>query len=502
MLRTLSAMALGVCVFGTAYVAQRLIAPYAGLSLALYCGIAFTTLLGFAIGCALGTRIESVDRAAPAAARGLLAAAALTLLTALFRRTLLVALWGADLRVTIAIASVAFAGLPIICLGLAFGAGASQATASEALGKGAWLIAGAAIAAPLAGYGLVPQLGLTITLAILAAGEGLLAFAIGVRRAPAAITAGVLLVLAGALFVGAAPVGATRLGPKMLEMKRGREGELRVFDRDGARYLVADGTIHAVMDTLSGDCVQRGPAALGLLRLMRPGRDSMLVLGLRGGTLPLAFARSGWRVRVVEPDRERVNVSRRVSFKPGELPLEVTDIRRFLRRDRGQHSVIVLDAFADSYMPFPLCTREFVDLVAPRLLDDGILVVSVETRGWDDPMLAAFAATLRTRFPHVIALPTGEPPNAVGTVLLMATRQPVAFSDDDLPDPTTFFQNPDALWVVQQQTHAWLNRFEPSPKNAPVLTDDRSMVEVWSDRLNLAERAELHGFFGPNGGSW
>jgi len=47
MLRTPSAMALGACVFGTAYAAQRLIAPYAGLSLALYCGIAFSTLLGF-----------------------------------------------------------------------------------------------------------------------------------------------------------------------------------------------------------------------------------------------------------------------------------------------------------------------------------------------------------------------------------------------------------------------------------------------------------------------
>src|SRR5262249_40895289 len=151
------------------------------------------------------------------------------------------------------------------------------------------------------------------------------------------------------------------------------------FDRDGARYLLADGTIHAVMDTLSGDCVQRGPAALGLLKLMRPGRDSMLVLGLRGGTLPLDFARSGWRVRVVEPDRERVRVSRRVSYKPGELPLEVADIRRWLRRDPGRHSVIVLDAFADSYMAYPLCTREFVAQLADHVLDDGVVVVIVET---------------------------------------------------------------------------------------------------------------------------
>jgi spermidine synthase len=339
-------------------------------------------------------------------------------------------------------------------------------------------------------------------LAVIAAGEAALAIALGVRRAPVATATGALFVLAGALFVGVAPVGASRLGPRMLEVDRGREGELRVFDRDGARYLLADGTIHAVMDTLSGECIQRGPAALGLLRLMRPGPDSMLVLGLRGGTLPLAFARSGWRVHVVEPDRERVKASRRVSYKPGELPLQVAEIRRFLHRDRGRHSVIVLDAFADSYMPFPLCTREFVDMAASKLLDDGILVVSVETLGWDDPMLASLAATLRTKFAHVVALPTSEPPNAVGTILLMATRQPIALSDEQLPDPTRFFLNPDQLWVVQQQTHAWLNRFEPRPANARVLTDDKSLIEVWSDRLNFAERAELHQFFGPNGGSW
>jgi hypothetical protein len=314
--------------------------------------------------------------------------------------------------------------------------------------------------------------------------------------------AGALIVIAGAVLVSVRPAGPAHIGPRMVELRHGRETELRVFDRQGARYLLADGTIHAVMDTLSGDCIQRGPAALGLLRLMRPGRDSMLVLGLRGGTLPLAFARSGWRVSVVEPDAEEVRVSRRVAYKPGELPLHVSEVRRFLRDDRARHSVIVLDAFAESDMPYPLCTREFVDLVAARLLDDGVFVVVVETRGWGDPMLASLAATLRTRFAHVVALPTSEPPNTVGTLLLMATRQPLAFSDDDLPDPTKFFLNPDALWVVQQQTHAWLNRFEPKPANAPVLTDDKSRIEVWSDRLNLAERAELHEFFGPNGGSW
>src|SRR5262249_27078223 len=229
-----------------------------------------------------------------------------------------------------------------------------------------WLLAGAALAAPLAGYAIVPRLGLAVTLAALAAIEALLAIPFGVRRAPLLTAAGVLAALAASGLAAAHPAAA-RIGPRMLELRRGRELEYRVFDRDGARYLLADGTILAVADTLTGDCVQRGASALELLHLMRPGRDSMLVIGLRGGALPLAFARSGWRVRVVEPDCDEVAASRRVSYKPGEIALEIADPRRFLRRDPGRHSVIVVDAFADNYLASPLCPRELVPQLPPHL---------------------------------------------------------------------------------------------------------------------------------------
>lgn len=121
--------------------------------------------------------------------------------------------------------------------------------------------------------------------------------------------------------------------------------------------------------------------------------------------------------------------------------------------------------------------------------------------GWGDPLVNALATTLRTSFAHVVALPTSEPQNALGTVLLVASAQPLPLGDEQLPDPTTFFQNPDALWVVQQQLHAWLNRYEPAP-GPRAITDDRSMVEVWADRVNHVARIELHTFFGPHGGSW
>jgi spermidine synthase len=311
-----------------------------------------------------------------------------------------------------------------------------------------------------------------------------------------------IAVLAAGWAMTRAPVTTHRIGPRLLEDRVGHEAEYRVFDRDGARYLLADGTIHTVIDTLSGDCMQRAPAALELLRILKPGRDSMLVLGLRGGALPLAFARSGWHVTVVEPDTDAVAVSRSVSYKPGELPLVAMDPRVFLRGDATQRSVIVVDAFGGSSMPYPLCTREFVTQLAEHLQESGLLVYVVEAHGWGDPLVGSLGATLRTRFAHVVALPTSEPQTALGTILLLASHGPVNLTDEQLPNPVTFFQNPDALWRSQQLTHAWLNRYAPQPAAAAVLTDDRSMVEVWSDRINHAERAELHQFFGPDGGSW
>ena len=500
--RRLGNFLLGACAFATAHAAQRMIAPFAGLGLTLHVSVLSASLVGFAVGCLLGAGSRPAERLSPLGGRILLGSAVLTLVLTALRRPLLESLGQAELRLAVTVAAALFTGLPCAGIGFAFAEGHAEARGADSMRGLAWLLAGAAFAAPLTGYLLVPRFGLTITLTVIAALEAVVALVSGARRASLPSTVGALLVLAAATLVAVRPAAAVKLGPRLLEHQLGAESEYRVFDRDGARYLVADGGIVAVVDTLSGDGVQRGASAMELLKLIRTGRDSMLVLGLRGGTLPLSFARSGWRVRVVEPDRVAAAVSRRVSYRPGEIALEIADPRRFVRADRARYSVAVVDAFANSDLPWTLCTREFIADLAARVTPDGVVVLVVEAHGWGDPMLGALGATLRTRFAHVIALPTSEPQTALGTVLLFASHQPVPFRDEQLPDPVTFFQNPEALWVVQQQSHAWLNRYEPQPADARVLTDDWNPVDVWADRVNHAARAELHTFFGPHGGSW
>src|SRR5512147_1645468 len=133
MTRPSAAFLLGACLFTTAYAAQRLIAPFAGLSLTLYTAIVLTTLLGFALGCSLGSGPRIAEQGGLAAARALFAAAALALLAVVVRRPLLEALHGQELRLAIAVASLAFTGLPAVALGFAFAAAQAGTDAASVL---------------------------------------------------------------------------------------------------------------------------------------------------------------------------------------------------------------------------------------------------------------------------------------------------------------------------------------------------------------------------------
>jgi spermidine synthase len=295
----------------------------------------------------------------------------------------------------------------------------------------------------------------------------------------------------------------------LIERREGVSADYRVIVREEGRYLLGDGTIQTVASTETGDPLHRAAAALGILDLLRDdtaaspeGRgNSLLVIGLRGGTLAKRFAREGWRVRAVEADPLAIRISEdRFGFDRTEVPVAATDPRVFARRGSGRFAAVVVDAFGHSAIPFHLVTREFFTALAARLLPGGVLALAVETQGWNDPLVAALAATLRTRFPTVLALPTGEPPTALGSMVLLASDRPLTLPDERLPDPTHFHANPERHWSVVQMNHAWFNRFEPAA--GAVLTDDRSPSDLWSARIQHAARIEVHEFLGSRGKSW
>lgn len=118
-----------------------------------------------------------------------------------------------------------------------------------------------------------------------------------------------------------------------------------------------------------------------LLYVQQP--QSILVIGLGGGTLPTAFHQlyPHAHIDTVEIDTAVVKVAEDFfGFRPAEnLKVHTTDARvwtkRALMRDR-RYDLIVLDAFNGEYIPEHLMTQEYLTETRQLLRPNGVLVAN------------------------------------------------------------------------------------------------------------------------------
>jgi spermidine synthase len=283
--------------------------------------------------------------------------------------------------------------------------------------------------------------------------------------------------------------------------------DLRVLDLEDARYFVVDGGIHTIESLQEpGRSLHRYATVVDLAKLMFASPGRLLLLGLGGGSVAKSFAADGWRVDAVEIDPKVVQLARQYfDVRSDSVHVHVQDGRRFLTTARGAWDVIVLDAYGSSAIPFHLVTREVFAECKSHLAPNGLLILNVEGRGWKDPIFSAIAATLRTSFRTVISLPTGEPPNALGNTVMIATdRSGVDFPEQRLERPyDVLHAEGDGWhhWATVQRNHAWDNRFVPD-SSGTVLTDDLNPVDLWAEEINREARGDLHRFFGAKAPSW
>jgi spermidine synthase len=116
---------------------------------------------------------------------------------------------------------------------------------------------------------------------------------------------------------------------------------------------------------------------------VNPEPKSILIIGLGGGTLPIALHRvlPSAQIDVVEIDPAVVKVARRFfGFTPSER-VRVTEIdgRVFVKRavrEQRRYDIVMLDAFDHEYIPEHLLTREFLQEVATLLNPRGVLAAN------------------------------------------------------------------------------------------------------------------------------
>jgi spermidine synthase len=498
----------GASVLAVEILGTRVLGPFYGVSIYLWSALISITLAALSLGYLIGGRFA--DRSAGWKPLGFMLAAAgiWVLLIPLMRSPVINLASGMGLRAAVLVAATILFAPPLTALGMvsptairlkAHTLGEVGTTAGDLY---AISTIASVLAAVATGFWLVPNLGVNGLLA--AIGGTLLltsGLCFGIDRKLAPATAAALIGLGGLLF----PLPEAGAIPGTVEMAESPYGTLQVVDHLGVRYLLIDGGTHTILNLGTGESMHDYTPVIESTQLLFDEPGTALLVGLGGGITARNFHEDGWTIESVEIDEKVAELAERHFTLPPMHSAHIKDGRRFLVDDERDWDLIMLDAFGSSSIPFHLVTREMFALVADRLAEGGAVAINIECRAWDDPLVHSLAATLRTSFDHVWALPIAEPPNTLGNLVLVASnREGFEFDDDRLGDMRAALESGDSAhhWKVVKQNHAWANRFEPGMDRGIVLTDDRSPVEIWSEQINLQARRVLHEHFGEDGRVW
>jgi spermidine synthase len=495
----------GASVLAIEILGTRILGPFYGVSLFLWSALITVTLAALSAGYALGGRWADQGATYPRLSSLLCGAGAWLLVVPWMKHPLLHLAEPFGLRLAVLLAAMILFFVPLMLLGMVSPYAIKLRTSSlEEVGRSAGNLyaistVASVAAALLTGFFLIPSLGvhrLIVAIGIILVAAALPGF-FRKRAIAVKLVLPIVILAAGAILALSQHENKPDPSRGLLFKAQSPYGEIRVVDDEGCRYLLIDGGIHTAVDTsFYWETLMPYVNVVDLARKFYRDPGRLLLIGLGGGSVMKHYHRAGWNVDAVEIDP----LVTRVAFDyfgmdSAEAHIFQTDGRRYLASAGDQYDVIVLDAFGSSSIPFHLVTKEIFSLVATRIASEGIFVLNVQAMGWNDKIVRSIAATLKTQFPNVRALPTMEPPNVLGNVLLFASKRSLELPEE-LPIPT------DRFTADYDRAHAWDNRFEPDTRGVPVLTDDRNAIDLWAEAVNVRERRELHERFAEQGTSW
>lgn len=354
------------------------------------------------------------------------------------------------------------------------------------------------LAALLTGFILIPHVGvqlLTLMIGLVLIGTSAYGWSVRHRMKSMAVVL-VIVIIGLFLILRAVPLEAANPENGVLAVEQSTYSEIRVVDHDDVRYLMIDGSSHSAADTATWRSQIPYVNVIDLAKgyFHQPG--SLLVVGLGGGSIAKSFAQDGWRVDGVEIDPVVTRMAREYfGLREEEARVHTMDGRQFLKEYQGTYDMIVMDAYGSGFIPFHLITEETFRLVHSHLAAQGVVAVNLQCVGWHDEIVAAVAATLKSQFKQVVALPIAEPPDQLGNLVLLASDRSLELEHEP-PIPTS------RISAEYDRAHAWDNRFEPDTRGARVLTDDLNPIDIWSGRINSAERKMLHETIDRRGIAW
>lgn len=209
---------------------------------------------------------------------------------------------------------------------------------------------------------------------------------------------------------------------------------------------------------------------------------SALFLGVAGGTAVEATQRAwpGLRAEGVEIDPAVTEVARRRFGL--NISVATADARRFVDAPGAAFDIIVVDLYATGQIPAHVATREFYAAVARRLAPGGVMALNVYGAGDPEAILAPLAATIGAVFPGLLASDAGG-----GNTILLAWNTPMPLADAQ----ARLIAAPEAARAAAERMLVGLAEPSPAWRTAPILTDNRSDLDLRAARALNAARAPI-----------
>ncbi len=208
----------------------------------------------------------------------------------------------------------------------------------------------------------------------------------------------------------------------------------------------------------------------------------VLIVGLGGGTLArdLRFAFPQVVIDGIEPDREILTLAKHYFHLPDDVQIITQPVRSYLDTVQADYDLILIDAFAGIYVPFPLVTEEFFAIIRKALRPQGVLAINTLALAHEQGLKDSICQTLRVHFDQVASLGTRRSMNT----LLYAWNGKADQRDAPHHDTCLPPQHP-RQQAYLQYWHDRLAEVLPA-EDAPILTDNHAPVEWLTHRLVLS----------------
>jgi spermidine synthase len=261
---------------------------------------------------------------------------------------------------------------------------------------------------------------------------------------------------------------------------------IRVIDQGGIRILSFDGsqeTRMSLANPLQGhfEYIE----FFHLPWIWNPDIERVAMIGLGGGSIQRAYQHYYPDVHIdtVDIDPDVVRIAKQF-FHVKESPthrIHVQDGREFIRRGQEQYDVILVDAYTTgpqgSSIPPQLATKEFFEITAERLTDNGVLMFNAigSLAGQRADMIGALYNTIRAVYPQVYLFPARESVN----VVFLATKSTERYDAQRLLNQAQARMRDGtvSLPTFMQRVHSFVPTPPPAAARSPVLTDSYAPIQ-------------------------